>query len=69
MREVETWRLVVAGLINVSVPVSILTFLTCFLVYMGQGRHDTAFTRLCNRMLWPSAAFVLIAVLATLRYL
>ena len=59
---------VFAWILVIGTPLSILSFLTCFLVWMGQGRHDTRFTRLCDRMMVPSGIAGIVCMLLTLRF-
>lgn len=57
-----------AWLLLVGTPLAILSFLVCFLVWMGQGRHDTWFTRACDRLMVPSGIAVFVCLFLTLRY-
>ena len=49
-------------------PLAALTFLTAFLVNIAKGRHDTAFTRFCDRAQLPAFAVTLVCMVLTLRY-
>ncbi len=57
-----------ALLVLFATPLSILVFLTAFLVNMGKGRWDTWFTRLCDRAMVPAGLFSILLILVGLRY-
>ena len=59
---------ILAWLLAIGTPLSILVFLTCFLVWMGQGTHDTRLTRLCSRLMVPAGLATMVCLISTLRY-
>jgi hypothetical protein len=52
----------------VLTPLTVVLFLTCFLVTMCKGSHDTAFTRFCDRAQLPAFGAVFACLFLTLRY-
>jgi hypothetical protein len=55
-------------LLTVATPLSILAFLTAFLVNMLKGRRESRFTQLCERAQLPAFGAVALCLFLTLRY-
>lgn len=63
----ETLVAIARGLVILT-PLAILLFLTCFLVWIGQGRYDNRFTRFCEQAMVPSGLGAVVMILVSLRY-